>query len=98
MYIFISMIIKSRRYGFDNAACVAGAMAREMGDLILLDSVLRDRSQVTRANAALPSPGVSCQVNVNRNLSFSGMRIGLPMDFWSSLDPAASLLRPHCLV
>ena len=66
-------------------------MAREMQDLILLDSVLRSSDVRTRANGALPAPGVSCQANVDRDLSFAGMRIGLPMGFWASLDPTVSL-------
>ncbi len=75
----------------NQTACVAGAIAREMDDLILLDSILRDPGKVTRANGALPSPGVSCRVTIDRNLSFSGMRIGIPMNFWATLDPAVSL-------
>lgn len=65
-------------------------MAREMEDLILLDSVLRNPNVRTRANAALAPPGVSCQAEVDRDLSFEGMRIGLPMGFWASLDPTVS--------
>ncbi|KAK9846049.1 hypothetical protein WJX84_006589 [Apatococcus fuscideae] len=65
-----------------------GAAARGMEDLILLDSIVRDSDAMTRANGALLPPGVSCQANVDRGLSFAGMRIGLPMGFWASLDPA----------
>ena len=78
----------------DNVAHMAGAVAREMDDLILLDSILRDSGKMTRANGALPSPGVPCQVNVDHNLDFSGMRIGLPLNFWATLDPAASPCSP----
>lgn len=65
-------------------------MAREMEDLILLDSILRS-NVTTRANGALPPPGVSCQAEVDQDLSFAGMRIGLPMGFWAFLDPTVSL-------
>ena len=62
-----------------------------MEDLILLDSIVRDSGAVTRANGGLLPPGVSCGAHVNRELSFAGTRIGLPMGFWASLDPSVSL-------
>ena len=44
-------------------------MARNMEDLLLLDSILRDSNATTRGNGALPAPGVSCAAPVDRNMS-----------------------------
>lgn len=57
-------------------------MARNMGDLILLDSVLRDSNATTHGHGALPEPGVPCSVSVDEDLSLQGVRIGLPIDYW----------------
>ncbi|KAK9793708.1 hypothetical protein WJX73_003302 [Symbiochloris irregularis] len=71
-----------------------GPMARNMDDLILLDSILRASNKTTRGNHAIPAPGVSCAAPINRNFSLEGISIGLPTDYWmdttvtGGLDPA----------
>lgn len=71
-----------------------GSMARNMGDLILLDSVIRDSNATSRAHGGLPEPGVPCEVSVNQELSLEGVRIGLPVEYWEmsemGVDPAVS--------
>lgn len=67
-------------------------MARNMGDLILLDSVLRASNDTTRGHGALPAPGVACAVNVEQDMNLAGMKIGLPLEYWgdsiTEIDPA----------
>lgn len=68
-------------------------MARNMDDLILLDSVLRHSNATTRGVHAIPAPGVSCAANIDRNFSLEGINIGLPVDYWeggSGIDPLVS--------
>ena len=74
-------------------------MARNMDDLLLLDSVLRDSNATTRAFGGLPAPGVPCAAPVDRNLSLEGVVMGLPLSFWPLIDPAVGppalgMLRP----
>ena len=61
-------------------------MARNMGDLLLLDSVLRDSNATTRGNGALPAPGVSCAAPVDEDLELAGLTFGMPMSWWPQLD------------
>ena len=67
-------------------------MARNMGDLILLDGVLRSDNTSSRGQGALPAPGVSCAANVDQDFSLEGVRIGLPLEYWETsavgIDPA----------
>ena len=76
--------------------CHASAqMARNMGDLLLLDSVLRDSNSSTRGNGALPAPGVSCAAPVDEELELAGLTFGMPMSWWPQLDSLVrSLLCP----
>ena len=55
----------------------AGSMGRTAEDLVMLDSIVRTPNITTTGVGILPTP-VSCNVNVNRNLSLAGLRIGLP--------------------
>ena len=72
----------------------AGSMARNMGDLILLDNVVRSSNATSRANGALPAPGVACAAPVDEDFSLQGIKIGLPVDYWEmselGVDPAVS--------
>ena len=61
-------------------------MARNMDDLILLDSILRSSNKTTRGNHAIPEPGVSCAAPIDRNFSLEGITIGLPIDYWQGLN------------
>ena len=58
----------------------AGSFGRTAEDLVLLDSILRSSNATTTAVGAIPEP-VSCAVNVDRNMSLAGLRIGLPSNF-----------------
>ena len=55
-------------------------MGRTMGDLILLDSVLRSSNMTSTAVGAIPDP-VACAARVDTNISLSGLRLGLPSNF-----------------
>lgn len=55
-------------------------MGRTMGDLILLDSVLRSSNMTSTAVGAVPDP-VACAARVDTNLNLSGLRLGLPSNF-----------------
>ena len=52
-------------------------MARTAGDLVLLDSVIRNSAANTTGNGAVASP-LSCAVDVNSSMSLRGVRLGLP--------------------
>ena len=51
-----------------------------MEDLVLLDSFMRTPDATTDELGALPAP-VQCSANVERNMSLSGLRLGLPSNF-----------------
>ena len=70
----------------------AGSMARNMEDLILLDSIVRAVNSSTRGNGALPAPGVSCEAPVDRDFDLSGITLGLPVSYWADIDPAVPLI------
>lgn len=55
----------------------AGSMARTAGDLVLLDSIVRNSVAKTTGNGAVAS-ALSCTVNVNSSMSLKGVRLGLP--------------------
>ena len=55
----------------------AGSMARTAGDLVLLDSIVRNSAAKTTGNGAVAS-ALSCTVNVNSSMSLKGVRLGLP--------------------
>ncbi len=55
----------------------AGSMARTAGDLVLLDSIVRNSAAKTTGNGAVAS-ALSCAVNVNSSMSLKGVRLGLP--------------------
>ena len=55
-------------------------MGRTVEDLILLDSIVRNSNATTTMQGAVPNK-LSCAVNVNRNLSLEGVRLGLPSTF-----------------
>lgn len=55
-------------------------MGQTMGDLILLDSVLRSSNMTSTAVGAVPDP-VACAARVDTNISLSGLRLGLPSNF-----------------
>lgn len=55
----------------------AGSIARTAGDLVLLDSVVRNSAAKTTGNGAVAS-AMSCAVNVNSSMSLKGVRLGLP--------------------
>ncbi|KAL3136240.1 hypothetical protein ABBQ32_007252 [Trebouxia sp. C0010 RCD-2024] len=57
-----------------------GAMGRTMGDLVLLDSVLRSSNMTSTAVGAIPDP-VACAARIEPNMSLSGLRLGLPSNF-----------------
>ena len=61
----------------------AGSMGRTAEDLVMLDSIVRTPNITTTGVGILPTP-VSCDVNVDRNLSVAGLRIGLPSTFGGS--------------
>ena len=63
-------------------------MARNMDDLILLDSIVRSVNTTTRGNGGLPAPGVSCDAAIDRDMSLSGVTLGLPLSYWADVDPA----------
>ena len=69
-------------------------MARNMDDLILLDSIVRSVNATTRGNGGLPAPGVSCDAPVNRDMDMSGVTLGLPVSYWADIDPAVSPTDP----
>lgn len=52
-------------------------MARSAADLVLLDSIVRNSEANTTGTGAVATP-LSCAVNVNRNMSLKGVRLGLP--------------------
>ncbi len=52
-------------------------MARTAGDLVLLDSIVRNSAAKTTGNGAVAS-ALSCAVNVNSSMSLKGVRLGLP--------------------
>ena len=52
-------------------------MARTAGDLVLLDSIVRNSSANTTGTGAVATP-LSCAVDVNRSMSLQGVRLGLP--------------------
>ena len=52
-------------------------MARTAGDLVLLDSVIRNSGANTTGTGAVTTP-LSCAVDVDRNMSLRGVRLGLP--------------------
>ncbi|DBB14631.1 TPA: hypothetical protein ACH3X3_004893 [Trebouxia sp. C0006] len=54
-----------------------GSMARTAGDLVLLDSIVRNSAAKTTGNGAVAS-ALSCAVNVNSSMSLKGVRLGLP--------------------
>lgn len=58
-------------------------MGRTAEDLVMLDSIVRTPNITTTGVGILPTP-VSCDVNVDRNLSLAGLRIGLPSTFGGS--------------
>ena len=58
----------------------AGSMGRTAEDLIMLDSIVRTKNYSSSGEGMLPGT-VSCDVNVNTNLSLAGLRIGLPSNF-----------------
>ena len=70
-------------------------MARNMEDLILLDSIVRSVNTSTRGNGALPAPGVSCEAEINYSFDLSGVVLGLPTSYWEDVDPA---VRPLLLM
>ena len=53
-----------------------GSMARTAGDLVL-DSVVRNSGANTTGTGAVATP-LSCAVDVDRNMSLRGVRLGLP--------------------
>ena len=55
----------------------AGSMARTAGDLVLLDSIIRNSAANTTGKGAVATP-LSCAVNVSSNMSLQGVRLGLP--------------------
>lgn len=55
-------------------------MGRTMGDLVLLDSVLRSSNMTSTAVGAIPDP-VACAARIEPNMSLSGLRLGLPSNF-----------------
>lgn len=54
-----------------------GSMARTAGDVILLDSIIRNNDFNSTGNGAVAA-AVPCAVNVNSSLSLRGVRLGLP--------------------
>ncbi|DBA75672.1 TPA: hypothetical protein ACH3X2_009037 [Trebouxia sp. C0005] len=56
-----------------------GSMAREIDDLILLDSIVRMPNITTTGHGMIPQP-VSCAAPIT-NISLNGTRIGLPSTF-----------------
>lgn len=52
-------------------------MARTAGDLVLLDSIVRNSAAKTTGNGAVAS-ALSCAVSVNSSMSLNGVRLGLP--------------------
>ena len=68
----------------------AGSMGRTAEDLILLDSIVRTKNYSSTGEGMLPT-AVSCSVNVNSNLSLSGLRIGLPSNYGEcpAVEPSA---------
>lgn len=66
-------------------------MARTAGDVVLLDSIIRNSGFNATANGAVPTP-VSCAVDVNTSLSLRGLRLGLPSTFgWVPSDTYAGI-------
>lgn len=57
----------------------AGSMAREIDDLILLDSIVRMPNITTTGHGMIPEP-VSCAAPIT-NIDLNGTRIGLPSTF-----------------
>ncbi len=57
----------------------AGSMAREIDDLILLDSIVRMPNITTTGHGMIPQP-VSCAAPIT-NINLNGTRIGLPSTF-----------------
>lgn len=61
----------------------AGSMAREINDLILLDSIVRMPNITTTGHGMIPEP-VSCAAPIT-NINLNGTRIGLPSTFgWAT--------------
>ena len=52
-------------------------MARTAGDLVLLDSIIRNSAANTTGNGAVAN-ALSCSVKVNTSMSLAGVRLGLP--------------------
>ena len=52
-------------------------MARTAGDVVLLDSIVRNNGFNTTGNGAVAT-AVPCAVTVNSSLSLRGLRLGLP--------------------
>ena len=71
-----------RALAHNYAQSMAGPMARNMEDLILLDGVLRSSNVSSRGNGAVPAPGVSCSAVPDRGYDLRGINIGLPVDYW----------------
>ena len=57
-------------------AC-AGSMARTAGDVILLDSIIRNNDFNSTGNGAVAT-AVPCAADVNTSLDLQGVRLGLP--------------------
>ena len=68
------------------AVCIAGSMARTAGDVVFLDSIIRNSGFNTTGNGAVPT-ALPCAVNVNTSLDLRGVRFGLPSTFgWVPSD------------
>ena len=52
-------------------------MARSAGDVVLLDSIVRNKGFNSTGNGAVAT-AVPCAVSVNTSLSLRGLRLGLP--------------------
>ena len=52
-------------------------MARTAGDVVLLDSIIRNNDFNTTGNGAVAT-AVPCAVDVNTSMSLQGVRLGLP--------------------
>lgn len=80
-------------------------MARDIDDLILLDSIVRMSSSTTTAHGMIAQP-VSCAAPIT-NISLNGTRIGLPSTFgwvtglsgevWPYTPCTPKLFIPHVL-